>query len=292
VDGVPHKRDPDSGKLYPTRRHFEEGFEDATGLRDLIGPRRGWTSFTLQSPSAPTVPEYNALRQRILEGGSFLDNRVEVSTELAHSGSTSLKCYSVAPSRGMITAKASLTTSLLHFVKGDDVWFSGWFLVPERSNLPLTLADLESTWIKEHPGMRIMLDPPGHLMLELKWAGKPKYRQALGREVRFPVGCWVRIEMHLRLSDEEKGIIELWQDGVRIVEATGQTLPLAGTIYDDLEVGISAHSFGPGAATLYVDDVMISVQPPTRSALDGTDPTRRTAIGRSGDISPTGTWRG
>ena len=50
----------------------------------------------------------------------------------------------VAPSRGMITAKASLTSSLMHFVKGDDVWFSGWFLVPEGASLPFTLADLES----------------------------------------------------------------------------------------------------------------------------------------------------
>ena len=41
---------------------------------------------------------------------------------------------------------------------------------------------------------------------------------------------------------------------MKIVDARGQTLPLAGTIYDDLEVGISAHSFGPGTAVLYVDD--------------------------------------
>ena len=65
---MPNKRDPETGKLYPTRRHFEEGFEDATGVKDLIGPERGWTSFTLQSPAAPSIPEYNALRQRIMAG--------------------------------------------------------------------------------------------------------------------------------------------------------------------------------------------------------------------------------
>jgi hypothetical protein len=259
VEGVPHKRDPETGKLYPTRRAFKDDFENAAEVGDLIGPGRGWTSFTVQSPRAPTVPEYNALRQRLLGGrGDFLDNRVEVSRERARSGSSSLKCVSVPPSPGMVTAKASLSTSLLHFVKGDDVWASGWFLVPEGSSPPFTLLDLESTWIKEHPGMRIVLDPPGHLMLELKWADKPKYRQAEGREVRFPVGKWVEVRLHLRLSDESDGLAELWQDGVKVVEGGGRTLPLAGTIYDDLEVGISAHSFGPGTAVLYVDDVAIT----------------------------------
>ena len=37
--------------------------------------------------------------------------------------------------------------------------------------------DLESTCIKEHPGMRIMIEEIGAAMLELKWATKPKYRQ-------------------------------------------------------------------------------------------------------------------
>ncbi len=259
VDGVPHKRAPETGKLYPTRRFFVEDFEKAAGLGDLIGPQRGWTNFTLQSPRAPSVPEYNALRQRLLGGqGDFLDNRIEISQEEAHSGSSSLKCVSEPPSRGMVTAKSSLSTALLHFVKGDDVWFSAWYFVPEGSSLPFTLMDLESTWLDAHPGMRIMLDPPGQLMLELKWADKPTYRQAKGSEIRFPVGTWVEVRLHLRLSDQPDGLVELWQDGVAIVEGRGQTLPLAGTIYDELEVGISAHSFGPNPAILYLDDVTVS----------------------------------
>lgn len=262
VDGVPNKKDPETGKLYPTRRVFQEDFEDAAALGDLIGAGPGWTNFTLQSPSAPTIPEYNALRQRLLSGqGGFLDNRIEVSREQSHSGSSSLKCFSLPPSRGMITAKASLSSSLLHFAKGDDVWFSGWFLVPAGSSPPFTLMDLESTWLKEHPGMRIMLAPPGHLMVELKWADKPKFRQAKGRETPFRIGTWVEVQLHLRLSDHQDGLVELWQDGAKIVEARGQTLPLASTIYDDLEVGISAHSFGPETATLFVDDLWIATKP-------------------------------
>jgi hypothetical protein len=262
VDGVPNRKDPDTGTLYPTRRHLEEGFEGAASLTDLIGPRRGWTTLTLQSPRAPTVPEYVALRQRILSGqGDFLDNRVEVEAGLAHSGERSLRCYSVAPSRGMICAKSSLSTELLHFAKGDDVWFSAWFQVATGGSRPLTVADLESTWIKEYPGMRIMLDPSGCLMAELKWADKPTYRQQPGREVAFPMGRWANVRMHLRLSERADGRVELWQDSAKIIDAEGPTLPLAGAIYDELELGISAHDSGPAAATLFVDDVVISAQP-------------------------------
>ena len=65
----------------------------------------------------------------------------------------------------------------------------------------------------------------------------------------------------ITLSEQTDGVVELWQDGAKIVDRRGQTLPLSHTIYNSLEVGISAHSIGPQPATLYVDDVSISGQP-------------------------------
>ena len=57
-------------------------------------------------------------------------------------------------------------------------------------------------------------------------------------------------------------MIQLRQDDVPIVDATGQTLPLEITIYDKLEIGISAHSFGDDSALLYVDDIQIRAAEP------------------------------
>ena len=177
--------DGDTGKRYPTRRHFEDGFENADLITDLIGIERGWNAFTLQSSSTPSVPEYVQLRNRILRGeAKFIDNRVEPSSENPHTGIKALKCYSLAPTPNMVCAKASLSTELLYFVKGDDVWFSGWYFIPE-GGMPFTLMDLECTWIKEHPGMRIMIED-GAAMFELKWAGKPKYRQPQTERIRIP----------------------------------------------------------------------------------------------------------
>ena len=213
-DGQVFRVDTDTGKRYPTRRHFEDGFENADQITDLIDVDRGWNSFTLQSSSTPSVPEYVKHRTRILRGeAKFIDNRVEPSSENAHSGARALKCYSLAPTLEMICAKASLSTELLYFVKGDDVWFSGWYFIPE-GGMPFTLMDLECTWIKEHPGMRIMIED-GAVMFELKWASKPKYRQPQTERVRIPMGRWVNLKAGLHLSESADGRVQLWQDGTK-----------------------------------------------------------------------------
>ena len=70
-----------------------------------------WSTLTLQSPGAPDVPQYVELRRKIIhEGYDFIDNRIEISGEQANTGSQSLRFYSVAPSRSMVTAKASIST--------------------------------------------------------------------------------------------------------------------------------------------------------------------------------------
>ena len=250
-----------NGDLIPVKKSFREDFEGASRLADLIGLKRGWTTIELQSPKAPTVKDYVQLRQRILKGeGDFLDNRIEPSGEVVHGGKTALKAVSVSPSRGMVTAKASLSTELLHFVKGDDVWASIWCYVPTGSGMPATVLDLETTWMNEHPGMRIFITDGKYAALQLKSANSPYYRQPKSKEVQFPTGQWVHLKTHLKLSEKDDGVIELWQDGQKLIDTHGQTLALAHTIYNSLEIGISAYNEQGKPATLYVDDVSISNQ--------------------------------
>ena len=255
-------RKHENGKLYRVVREFSDDFEGVRTIHDLIGVDRGWTAFTLQSPRSPTVEDYVRLRKRILTGqGDFVDNRIEPSTEVVHAGKTALKAYSVPRSGDAVTNKASLETELVHYVRGDEVWFAGWYYVPVEGGMPFTLMDLETTWFKEHPGIRIMVFGEKHLGVELKWGAKPTYRQPKGREIAFPRAQWVHVKFHITLSEKDDGVAELWQDGTQIVGVRGQTLPLAHSIYNSLEVGISAHSIGPLPATLYVDDVSISNRP-------------------------------
>lgn len=247
------------GKLWEMKRSFKSGFEDSESLRDLVGDKTGWTAFALLSPRAPTVKDDVALRHKILKGESgFLDNRLELDERIVHSGKRSLKCTSVAASKEMVCAKSSLQSEFIHFKKGDDLWYSGWYYVKE--GMPQTLVDFESTWIDGQPGLRIFVDEGGCAYVELKWADKPKYVQPRDRRVKIPRKHWVRFQAHFKLSEAADGVIEVWQDGVKIVEARGRTLPLANTILNSLEVGISANGHGHGT-TMYVDDVSVSDRP-------------------------------
>ena len=258
-DALIYQRDPESDELYLMHRHFTEDFERADRLSDLMTVERGWTNMALQSPKTPSVEESNALVNQVRLGeATFVDNRVEPSGEVVHDGERSLKCVCVPKSSSMVTGKASIASFFVHFLKGDDIWFRGWFYLADGGK-PFTLMDLESSWIKQHPGMRICLSDD-RLFVELKWAGKPAHKQAAGREMIFPTGKWVQLKLHLTLTDSADGVIELWQDGKQIIDSRGQTLPLAGSVYDSLEVGISAHN-DTQAATLFVDDIAISAEP-------------------------------
>ena len=260
-DGATFRKGPD-GALIAVKRNLTENFENAGSFRDLIGIERGWTSCDLLSPRTPTPQDYVQLRNRIIKGeGDFLDNRVEPSIQSAHSGHSALKCVAVPASRSMVTSKASLSTELLHFVKGDDVWISLWCRVPADSGMPFTVMDLETTWLHGQPGMRIVIDDGKHACFQLsKWFGNPYYRQPKGREVSFPRDRWVQLKSHLKLSEKDDGIIQLWQDGQQILDTRGQTLVLSHAIYNSLEIGISAYDEKERPATLYVDDVSISTQ--------------------------------
>ena len=257
-DGIIFRKAGD-GESVPVKRNFSDDFEDTKQLADLIGIKRGWTACALQSPKAPTVNDYVMLRNRILKGESdFLDNRVEPSGEVVYRGKSALKTVSMSPNHGMVTAKSSLSTELMHFVKGDDVWMSLWCYVPIGSGMPFTVLDLETTWINQHPGMRIVIEDGKHACFQLKGFEHPYYRQPKGKEVVFPKGQWVHLTAHLQLSAMDDGVIELWQDQQKIIDTHGQTLVLEQMIYNSLEIGISAYNEKDKPGTLYVDDVSIS----------------------------------
>lgn len=244
----------DDGAEYPVRYAFSSGFEDAAALPGLIGIEPGWTAFTLLSPRAPEIADYVRLRKSILKGeGDFLDNRIEPVTQRAHGGRQSLRCEAVAPARGMVTSKASIHTELIHFKRNDCVHFSAWYWFDQPLEWA-TLMDLETAWIDQHPGPRIVVNS-GALELEMKWAAKPKWRQA--RPLALPTGQWVHIEAEFFLHESD-GRVRLWQDDRLLIDGAGQTLPLADSILNDLEVGLSATA---AAATIYVDDVSIERRP-------------------------------
>ena len=89
--------------------------------------------------------------------------------------------------------------------------------------------------------------------IELKAFDKPMWRN---REYSIPRNQWVHVKAHF-LLDEKDGKLELWIDDQQVIDETGQTLPFADSVYDSLEVGISACV---KETILFADDVQVSKQ--------------------------------
>jgi hypothetical protein len=76
--------------------------------------------------------------------------------------------------------------------------------------------------------------------------------------VAFPKDRWVRLRVHLLLENGRNGAMEVWQDETKVLDAHGQTLPTAKTVYDRLQIGLTANGRTDQEHTMYVDDVVIS----------------------------------
>lgn len=223
---------------FPVSKFFENGFEGAADVQGLISFDAGYTSFTLQSPQAPTIPDYVALRAcLLLRTCTFKDNRLDVLAAAGHDGGVGLRATALAPTGNMITAKASIDRELVHFVRGDVVKIGAWFRVVEGK--PFGLIDLEAAYVDQAPGPRVLL-VGDHLEVELKFGEKPHFKPSVSRA--FPIGPWVRVEVELELQPDATGSVRLWQDGELLIDTKGQTLPLPNTILNSLELGITANN--------------------------------------------------
>ncbi|CAN5542503.1 hypothetical protein BH10BAC6_BH10BAC6_15150 [soil metagenome] len=244
--------------LFPARNAFTESWDRYGSFADIFiqakeHTDRFWNTMTLQSPLAPSVSDYVALRTCILnQTCSFRDNRLDIVPDPQDASNKVMRCTAVAPSAGMVTSKASFESTTAYFKRDSDLWFEARYFF--ASTLPYSIADFESGWFDQSPGPRIVISG-GAFAVENKFGNKLMFRQS--SPVPIPVGAWVTVKIHL-LFHEEHGRIELWQDGVRILAVDGPTLPLRIAVQNNIEVGISATS---QACVVYVDDVRLSPLP-------------------------------
>jgi len=245
-NGQVYQVDPDSGQLYPVTRTFRDDFESLT---QLLTPA-GWHNNNTDPARAGKPDNYYNL-----------GNRVTLSRTVTHSGTASLR-FHARPSATSVS-KASLVKNVMYFKKGDHVYFSGWFFLEPTPSIydvgGFTLIDLESSFMQS-VGLRVIFRRNDALAFELELP-KTQFNQDVGAEVSFPTGRWVHVRAHVLLSDET-GSVEIFQDGRKVLGKQGRTLPLADTVYDRVEIGVTA--MGKGAQyekVLYIDDFVISDSP-------------------------------
>ncbi len=247
--------------LFPTKNRFVENFEAHSSLNSVFILRpeetqKFWTDITLQSPLAPTISDYVNLRKCIFNSTcTFLDNRIELAKDPVNPANQVMKFHAVAPSPAMITSKASMESTLTFFRKRDDVWFEGkYFIVGTASQMPYSLVDFENKWFSSSPGPRVVIID-NRIAVENKFGIKTLYKQPSSNAIKLPTGQWVTIKVHIKYDDANAGVVEVWQDGIRIINATGTTLPTSNSIQTNVEIGITATSV---AVDMFVDDIRIS----------------------------------
>lgn len=225
-------------------KSYSYSFDDPNYL-NWFGPDN-WAQMSLLSPMMPRDADYTALSRAILNGeADFVDNRVS-----AYQGTARFEA--VAPAQGMATSKADIKMMRMWFTAGDDLWFRGRFFF--ESGVPYSLADFEDSSQRGSPGIRIVIDEQRFIGVELKAGGKPRLRQ---QAVEIPRGQWFELVLHLYLG-VQNGRVEVWQDGVLILEGDMQTIPSEGSLLNGFEIGITATD---SAAVMLIDDVALGHQP-------------------------------
>jgi len=224
---------------------FQDGFENANAFADLF-PRdySRWHGFQRESVSKPTP------------------NLVELAHDVVHSGTNALKLQA-EPYDGHTASKADIEIEKLPFTKGSHVWFSGWFYLKSGGDASsVFLWDLEASHKVQSPGRRLYLQSGEWLASDLgKWWSGKTFRQPKGKEVPFPKDQWVRLKVHMFLSEGQDGTLEVWQNDAKVIDAVGQTLPTSKSVYNRLQIGLTANGNRKNPHTLFVDDILLSDEP-------------------------------
>lgn len=196
---------------------------------------------------------------------TYDENTISLSTEQAHSGTTSLKFDAVVSTEEKLS-KCSLFKQKMAFYEGETVRSEIWYYIDGEQELDwLFLLDLEEqTAIGAGPGIRVAnIGAENYGIIEFKFKGG----NVLQQDVSFPRNQWFKITFETLLSQKKKGWVKLYLDDQLIVEEQNtKTLPkdilynLQGTkaMYTSIEIGITANSFSNNAV-LYADDFSIEV---------------------------------
>lgn len=248
----------DERDMVPIKNSYSENFEAPRFVElfisDIDDPNLFWTNFTLQSPKAKTVSEYVALSQCILDDScEFLDNTITLVQDPENTSNQVIEFSSIAPSADMVTSKCSLTSVLGYFKKDMDLWYEARYFI--KSGMPYSIVDFENVYFEGSPGPRVVIRD-NKLEVENKFGAKLRFTSATMIEV--PQNQWFKVKVHLKFSNTDNGLIELWQDGVQLMSMAGINLPTANAIQNILEVGISASQ---EPTVLLMDDMRISNTP-------------------------------
>ena len=258
----------------PPSNVFEENFEDVEKVSELFtADFSGWHQISNQNNEFKFFknPTKNCLTAPVDCTTNTNQNHISLSQEIRRRGKNALK-LTVQPTANQFGRKASLSLRRqnLDFKQGDDIYMTGWFYL-EGEQKPNTqeftflgFRSADRSWrYRKEPGRFFLLERNNYLASDLLyWIPRPDtYRQSVLEEVAMPFNKWIQIQIHMKVSADDDGLVQIWQDDKKILHYPGATIPENKTILSILEIGILNHRDQKNSQTLYLDELRISNKP-------------------------------
>jgi hypothetical protein len=198
------------------------------------------------------------------EGGIYTQNISSppaATLAMAHSGRYG-GVFTIAPTAGM----ASTSYLFRNQPSPAQGYYSAWFYVPSTitvgSGSWLSLTHFSGSETGDGKNLSAIWDvnlyplPGGGLAAQLYDYVNPfNLRQTT--PVSFPLDAWVRIEVYLSKATGLTGEVDVWQDGVEILQRTGVATGTNDWVQWD--AGGASDSILPSPAYVYMDDAAISL---------------------------------
>jgi len=261
----------------PSVNKFTENFEDFEDPSELFAADfSGWHQIGLQKNELKFFrnPTNNCLIVSEDCLTSAFANNIALERRIKYRGKQALK-LTAGPSQNGFGRKSvmSIRRHLFDFGNEDDLYFSGWFYLdgdektfePDTRNLAfMGMRSANRSWrYRKEPGRFLFFDRNNYIASDLFfWLPKPEpYKQEILQEVSLPFKRWTNVRAHIKFSPGLDGLIEIWQDGEKVLYRKGQTIPESKTVYSILELGILQHQDPQNQQTIYLDDIQVDDKP-------------------------------
>jgi uncharacterized protein (TIGR03437 family) len=202
-----------------------------------------------------------------------------LTTEKAHSGTHGLKLTVDAPpgSGNHATRNFRWGVKGIHSLPVD-AYYSAWYYFPQSIkpaefwNIFQWKTKISASVINPTMVLNIDQRADGHMYVYLwDWIRSLDVGDAA---IDLPLNQWIHIEAFYRHATDATGHVTFWQDGRQIIDVANVQTQWPSTDEDARQWSIDSYTNGltPSAATIYVDDAVIS--------------TTRVGSGSTGDVNP------
>ncbi|MEA2701089.1 MAG: hypothetical protein QOI66_5360 [Myxococcales bacterium] len=190
-------------------------------------------------------------------GGTYQQRvMTSVSTEQAHSGSHAIK-ISFDTSDGASDHMAEFYRR----VEPGPAYYSAWFFI-DGAHVPGVYWTVLYFFYEKTPGDSTSRH--GLWDVNLEKTNPYFYNETNQKSIStqpttpYPVGKWFHLEAYFAYQPERNGQIQVWLDGVQILDAPN----LGPATNDNLYWGIGSDTdkLTPSACTIYVDDAVVSTK--------------------------------